>query len=104
MDAMSNFKLGTTQISYDYWTIKNLQEMRGWIMKTIPHLIYNEQFLDTIAELEMQRLINLRLNRSKIADDALNACGVKVAHSIPNGDTYETRAKLEEAKDILHSA
>jgi hypothetical protein len=84
MDAMSNFKLGATQISYDYWTIKNMEEMRAWVMSKIPHLIYNEQFLDTIAELEMQRLINLRLNRSKIAD--------------------ETRAKLEEAKDILHSA
>jgi hypothetical protein len=84
MDTLSNFKIGTTEVSYDYWTIKNLQEMRGWIMKTIPHLIYNEQFLDTIAELEMQRLINLRLNRSKIAE--------------------QTRAKLEEAKDILHSA
>jgi hypothetical protein len=84
MDPNSNFKLGTSEVSYDYWTIKNMEEMRAWVMRKIPHLIYNEQFLDIIAELEMERLIELRLNRNKIAE--------------------QTRAKLEQAKDNLYGA
>ena len=84
MDALSNFKVGTTDVPVSYWTIKNHAEMREWIRYKIPHMIYNDAFLEIITELEMDRLLELRMKQAKI--------------------NSESKAKIEEIKETLYSA
>lgn len=83
-NPLANFKIGTTEVPISYWEIKNHAEMRAWVMAKIPHLIYNEEFLETITSLEMERFLALKLNRAKIIE--------------------ESKAKIEEIKDELYSA
>jgi hypothetical protein len=83
-NPLANFKIGTTEVPLSYWEIKNHAEMRAWVMAKIPHLIYNEQFLEIITEMEMTRFLELKMNRTKIAE--------------------QSKAKIEEIKDELYSA
>jgi hypothetical protein len=62
-NPLSNFKVGNSDTPISYWEIRNHQEMRQWVMKTIPHLIYNEAFLEIVTELEMQRFLELKLKK-----------------------------------------
>jgi hypothetical protein len=84
MDPLANFKVSNTDVPLSYWTIKNHAEMREWIRHKIPHMIYNDAFLEIITELEMDRLLELRMKQAKI--------------------NSESKAKIEEIKDMLHSA
>jgi len=83
-NPLANFKVGTSEVPVSYWDIKNHAEMRAWVMAKIPQMIYNEAFLEIITELEMTRLLELKMNRAKI--------------SVANDD------KIEQIKDQLHSA
>lgn len=83
-NPLANFKIGTTEVPLSYWEIKNHEEMRAWVMAKIPHLIYNEAFLEIITELEMTRFLELKMNRAKL--------------------TEQTKAKIEEIKDELYSS
>jgi hypothetical protein len=48
------------------WTlIKNHQEMRNYIMKTIPQLIYNDEFLELLTDIEMKNLIDYKISKAK---------------------------------------
>lgn len=46
-----------------WWNIKNHEEMRQYIQETIPHLVYNEQFLELLTDIEMRSLIQERMKR-----------------------------------------
>jgi hypothetical protein len=65
-NPLANFKVGTSEVPVSYWDIKNHAEMRAWVMAKIPQMIYNEAFLEIITELEMTRLLELKMNRAKI--------------------------------------
>ena len=75
-NPLSNFKVGNSETPISYWGIRNHQEMRQWIMRTIPHMIYNEAFLEIITELEMSRFLELKLKKEqdmKNVEDVLHS-------------------------------
>ena len=44
-----------------WWNIKNHDEMREYVRETIPEMIYNDEFLEMLVEIQMKTLIEERL-------------------------------------------
>lgn len=61
-DIINNYHFGDKPKGR-WWNIKNHEEMRQYIQETIPNLVYNEQFLELLTDIEMRSLIQERLKR-----------------------------------------
>lgn len=45
--------------------IKNTMEMEEYIKSTIPQMIYNDEFLNQLVQIEFEKLIEYKKNMSK---------------------------------------
>jgi hypothetical protein len=48
-----------------YYNIKNHEEMRNYIRETIPELIYSEKMLEDLVKIELNNLIEYKINLKK---------------------------------------
>jgi hypothetical protein len=97
-NPLSNFKIGGTQIPVSYFNIKNHNEMSKWIQHTIPQMIYSEEFLEILTDIEMSNLIRLRLEREK----AKRKCQEKVLEcEALHHRSVKTERALEDSKEKI---
>lgn len=61
-ELINNYHFGDKPMGR-WWNIKNHEEMRQYIQETIPHLVYNDQFLELLTDIEMRSLIQERIKR-----------------------------------------
>jgi hypothetical protein len=72
--ALSSYKVNGN-VPYSLWKVKNHEDMREYIIEEHPELCINDAFIDALATLELQNLIE-----------------------------YKMRCAKEKAKDTQHSA
>ena len=68
-------------VPFKLWCVKNHEEMKQYIMEEHPELCFNEIFIECLAEIELNNLIEHKINVEKWK-----------------------REQKEKAKDLVHSA
>lgn len=54
-------------LSLKLWSIKNHDEMRQYIIETCPQLCFNNEFIDKLATLQMEQLVQKKLELMRLA-------------------------------------
>lgn len=64
MESILN-KFIVNGVPYSYWKIRNHEDMREWLLKTLKYRLPSE-FLDLLVEKEMENLVAFKMQNLKI--------------------------------------